>query len=171
MWLLGIELMTSGRAVSALNHWAISPALECPLCPRLSPTCLTVNSYLGFRQKFLCKHPYSKWPFPPQRFCISHLSIPPSVYLPWGCEWGVSLLKSQNFPITQWLFDLKHWPSSPHLQYLDQEFQGPIMAAQAQFPVLWLSIASHHFKFRGCEPVSILTLYGLHRYPCKTTIG
>ena len=25
MWLLGIELRTSGRAVSALNHWAISP--------------------------------------------------------------------------------------------------------------------------------------------------
>jgi len=27
MWLLGIELRTSGRAVSALNLWAISPAL------------------------------------------------------------------------------------------------------------------------------------------------
>jgi hypothetical protein len=26
MWLLGIELRTSGRAVSALNLWAISPA-------------------------------------------------------------------------------------------------------------------------------------------------
>jgi hypothetical protein len=26
MWLLGIELRTSGRAVSVLNHWAISPA-------------------------------------------------------------------------------------------------------------------------------------------------
>jgi hypothetical protein len=26
MWLLGIELRTSGRAVSALNHWVISPA-------------------------------------------------------------------------------------------------------------------------------------------------
>jgi hypothetical protein len=26
MWLLGIELRTSGRAVGALNHWAISPA-------------------------------------------------------------------------------------------------------------------------------------------------
>jgi len=26
MWLLGFELRTSGRAVSALNHWAISPA-------------------------------------------------------------------------------------------------------------------------------------------------
>jgi len=25
-WVLGIELRTSGRAVSALNHWAISPA-------------------------------------------------------------------------------------------------------------------------------------------------
>ena len=27
MWMLGLELRTSGRAVSALNHWAISPAL------------------------------------------------------------------------------------------------------------------------------------------------
>jgi hypothetical protein len=27
MWLLGFELMTSGRAVSALNQWAISLAL------------------------------------------------------------------------------------------------------------------------------------------------
>ena len=26
MWLLGIELRTSGRATGALNHWAISPA-------------------------------------------------------------------------------------------------------------------------------------------------
>ena len=26
MWLLGIKLRTSGRAVNALNHWAISPA-------------------------------------------------------------------------------------------------------------------------------------------------
>jgi len=26
MWLLGIEVRTPGRAVSALNHWAISPA-------------------------------------------------------------------------------------------------------------------------------------------------
>jgi hypothetical protein len=28
MWLLGFELRTFGRAVGALNHWAISPALE-----------------------------------------------------------------------------------------------------------------------------------------------
>jgi hypothetical protein len=27
MWLLGIELRTSGRGVGALNRWAISPAL------------------------------------------------------------------------------------------------------------------------------------------------
>jgi hypothetical protein len=26
MWLLGIELRNSGRAVSAFNRWAISPA-------------------------------------------------------------------------------------------------------------------------------------------------
>jgi len=29
MWSLGIELKTSGSTVSALNHWAISPALAC----------------------------------------------------------------------------------------------------------------------------------------------
>jgi hypothetical protein len=28
MWLLGIKLRNSGTAVSALNHWAISPALR-----------------------------------------------------------------------------------------------------------------------------------------------
>jgi hypothetical protein len=27
MWLLGIELRTSGRSATALNHWAISPVL------------------------------------------------------------------------------------------------------------------------------------------------
>jgi len=31
IWWLGFELRTSGRAVSALNHWAISPALEANL--------------------------------------------------------------------------------------------------------------------------------------------
>jgi hypothetical protein len=28
LWLLGIELRTSGRALSGLNYWAISPALH-----------------------------------------------------------------------------------------------------------------------------------------------
>jgi hypothetical protein len=28
MWLIGVELRTSGRAVIALNHWAISPTLR-----------------------------------------------------------------------------------------------------------------------------------------------
>ena len=32
MWLLGFELRTSGRAASALNHWAISPALFVFVC-------------------------------------------------------------------------------------------------------------------------------------------
>ena len=27
MWLLGIELRTSGRGLSALNRWVVSPAL------------------------------------------------------------------------------------------------------------------------------------------------
>jgi hypothetical protein len=42
MWLLGIELRTSGRAVSALSYWAISPAHNSPFkdslcCHTLSP--------------------------------------------------------------------------------------------------------------------------------------
>jgi hypothetical protein len=32
MWLLGIELMTSGRAVSVLNHRTISPAPHVCFC-------------------------------------------------------------------------------------------------------------------------------------------
>jgi len=35
MWLLGIELRTSGRADKVLNHWAISPAQHRPLIPAL----------------------------------------------------------------------------------------------------------------------------------------
>ena len=38
MWLLGIELRTSGRAVSALNRWAISPALLSTFKDRLKTT-------------------------------------------------------------------------------------------------------------------------------------
>ena len=50
MWLLGIELRTSGRAVNALNRWANSPALKgidqaglelvilLPLPPSANPT-------------------------------------------------------------------------------------------------------------------------------------
>jgi hypothetical protein len=37
MWLLGIELRTSGRAIGALNRWAISPALHFFFF-RLAPT-------------------------------------------------------------------------------------------------------------------------------------
>jgi hypothetical protein len=33
MWLLGFQLMTFRRAVGALNHWAISPALSLLLNP------------------------------------------------------------------------------------------------------------------------------------------
>jgi hypothetical protein len=36
MWLLGIKLRTSGRAVSALNRWAISPAHQQLFIPCMS---------------------------------------------------------------------------------------------------------------------------------------
>ena len=35
MWLLGFELRISRRAVSALNHWAISPAPNFPLLQQI----------------------------------------------------------------------------------------------------------------------------------------
>ena len=42
MWLLGIELRTSRRAVCALNHWAISPALG--LLLKIICVCICVES-------------------------------------------------------------------------------------------------------------------------------
>jgi hypothetical protein len=38
MWLLGFELRTSGRAASALNHLAISPALVVKVLIYIEPT-------------------------------------------------------------------------------------------------------------------------------------
>jgi len=45
MWLLGIELRTSGRAVSALNQWAISPhILKLKLySATISHTCISLS--------------------------------------------------------------------------------------------------------------------------------
>jgi len=58
MWLLGFELRTSGRTVSALNHWAISPALvELFLMAALVlPSRLTGkrNSFVGAGVKSHC---------------------------------------------------------------------------------------------------------------------
>jgi hypothetical protein len=51
MWLLGFELGTFGRAVGALNHWAISPALFfkylyfiyfCFMCIGVLPACMNI---------------------------------------------------------------------------------------------------------------------------------
>jgi hypothetical protein len=50
MWLWGFELRTSGRAASALNHWAISPGLLFLFyihgCPALMCVCITCMQYL-----------------------------------------------------------------------------------------------------------------------------
>jgi len=39
MWLLGFECRTSGRAVSAPNHWAISPALDLSFLRAIIASC------------------------------------------------------------------------------------------------------------------------------------
>jgi hypothetical protein len=52
MWLPGIELRTSGRAVSALNHWAISPALIFDVLKHFS---LKLHHY------FYLKWTYGRW--------------------------------------------------------------------------------------------------------------
>jgi hypothetical protein len=72
MWLLGIELRTSGRATSALNCWAISPAPETPflysLCPHgggsKSPS---FNSFLTLT---------TKEPWPPRLLYLRILEKP-----------------------------------------------------------------------------------------------
>jgi hypothetical protein len=60
MWLLGIELRTSGRAVSALNHWAISPApniffpmCSCAMCGYVS-ACTGVYMHIAARKDICC---------------------------------------------------------------------------------------------------------------------
>jgi hypothetical protein len=65
MWLVGIELRTSGRAVSALNHWVISPASSVPFwylsTYSLSKSyVLTIlpkapSLYLYFKNHLICK--------------------------------------------------------------------------------------------------------------------
>jgi hypothetical protein len=52
MWLLGIELGTSGRAVSALNCWAISPA------PALNISNGKTSKYMSTRLKSVFCMPY-----------------------------------------------------------------------------------------------------------------
>jgi hypothetical protein len=51
MWLLGIELRTSGRAASALNFWAISPDLV--LCFQRNQNSKTVLTFPCFCFKLL----------------------------------------------------------------------------------------------------------------------
>jgi hypothetical protein len=67
MWLLGVELRTSGRAVGALNRWAISPAQENSFCQVLNGA--TVQSWVFFD---CITWPYLRVPpFSPQ---LSHWS-------------------------------------------------------------------------------------------------
>ena len=46
MWLLGIELRTSRGAVSALNHWAIPPALDLPFFKVSFPLSFFISFFL-----------------------------------------------------------------------------------------------------------------------------
>jgi hypothetical protein len=57
MWLLGIELRTSGRTVSALNHWVISPALA----PALWETFLSKLLVMCSRQSWAADRLMAMW--------------------------------------------------------------------------------------------------------------
>ena len=59
MWLVGIELRTSGRAVSALNHWVVSPVL----CTDVLPVCVSVLQCQspGARVTNRCELPHGCW--------------------------------------------------------------------------------------------------------------
>jgi hypothetical protein len=48
MWLLGIELRTSGRVVRTFNCWAISPALHLNFCIKQ----ISLSSFLDAHIKF-----------------------------------------------------------------------------------------------------------------------
>jgi hypothetical protein len=85
MWFLGIELRTSGRAVSALNHGAISPAPGCdsfkfslPLLLESRPEGVSGAAFNRFAYSFEaeCLPKLSLETSKPQR--PSCLSLPPS---------------------------------------------------------------------------------------------
>jgi hypothetical protein len=59
MWLLGIEHRTSGRAVSALNHWAISPAHSVSVYNTVFP--LPFERHSGFLHSLLCLGSWFLW--------------------------------------------------------------------------------------------------------------
>jgi hypothetical protein len=60
MWLLGIELRTSGRADSALNHWAISP----------------VQIFILYIKTYTYNlHAYTYLPSPPPSFAFSFVVL------------------------------------------------------------------------------------------------
>jgi hypothetical protein len=81
MWLLGIELSTSGRAVSALNRWAISPA-----------TTVTA-SY--FKMWLVISHlSYLDW--------TSALPPPPPTHTPQSCQYNVIQIQISSVYFPQW---------------------------------------------------------------------
>jgi hypothetical protein len=90
MWLLGIELRTSGREVSALNRWGISPApnwefyifIWKQLARRLT------SRQLGWRSYSPC----------PQWHTYSNKATPPNSATPWAkhIQSTTSWLKKQN---------------------------------------------------------------------------
>jgi hypothetical protein len=85
MWLLGIELRTSGRAVSTLSHWAISPAL-------LPIVWLYVN---------LCLLP-AGWKRPWLIATSSEVEPYPGAQQLWDLAWATSPSPSQTFECAEW---------------------------------------------------------------------
>jgi hypothetical protein len=77
MWLLGIELRTSGRAVGAFNRWAISPA---PITTFLGPSiqntsCYYILFYKDFFKLFIFIYLHFKC-YPPSGFPLCKSPIP-----------------------------------------------------------------------------------------------
>jgi hypothetical protein len=132
MWLLGIELRTSGRAVSALNLWAISPDLVSACC------CFGFLKLSLFfvRVYFFCACECFAW----MRVCASHvcsvwrdrkkLLEALEVELQWSYRWFASCPMgagnrnrcsawtasaiSHRAPLHSWiLFALRMWDLKP----------------------------------------------------------
>jgi hypothetical protein len=98
MWLLGIEFRTSGRAVSALNFWVISPA----------------HFFWLFKTEFLCMWPWLSWnllcklgwpgfacfclPCPGIKGACHHSPAVPNLYWLLHWIWGDWLWGGELFP-------------------------------------------------------------------------
>jgi hypothetical protein len=98
MWLLGIELRTSGRVDSALNWWAMSPA---PIC-LISKNSIWTGNFL-FRLRLVGHNP--------QQFSCLHLPSAGDIFVHYYSEHLQGFWESNSSPYTTLINTLQAKPS------------------------------------------------------------